>query len=104
VTFQRISTEQTKDLLEKDDTLLVDIRDKPSYLSGHIKHAVHLDNSNVDAFINDNNPTTPLIIYCYHGNSSQGAADFFSSKGFAEVYSMDGGFEQWRTQYPFTKA
>lgn len=102
MTFKRISTEQTKTLLAEDNTLLIDIRDKTSYLSAHIENAVHLDNSNIETFINSNDTHAPLIIYCYHGNSSQGAADFFASKGFSDVYSMDGGFEHWRTQYPFT--
>lgn len=97
--FKRISTEQSKTLLEKENTLLVDIRDKASFLSAHIERAVHLDNSNVEDFINNSDSSAPLVIYCYHGNSSQGAADFFASKGFSEVYSMDGGFEQWRTEY-----
>lgn len=97
--FQRISIEQAKTLLEQDHTNLVDIRDKASYLSSHIDHAVHLDNSNVADYIASTNPEQPLVIYCYHGNSSQGAADYFASQGFKEVYSMDGGFEQWRTQY-----
>ena len=97
--FQRISIEQAHELIEQEKTLLVDIRDKASFLSAHIKSAVHLDNSNVDAFINSSDNQAPLVIYCYHGNSSQGAADFFASKGFTEVYSMDGGFEQWRTEY-----
>ncbi|MDE0931482.1 MAG: rhodanese-like domain-containing protein, partial [Halioglobus sp.] len=41
----------------------------------------------------------PLLIYCYHGNSSQGAADYFFNQGFEDVYSMDGGYEAWRLKY-----
>ena len=42
----------------------------------------------------------PLIVACYHGNSSQGAAAYLAHQGFAEVYSLDGGFELWRATYP----
>jgi thiosulfate sulfurtransferase len=42
----------------------------------------------------------PLIVSCYHGNSSQSAAAYLCSQGFTEVYSLDGGFEVWRTTYP----
>ena len=38
----------------------------------------------------------PLIVVCYHGNSSQGAAEFFASQGCREVYSLDGGFVEWQ--------
>ena len=29
-------------------------------------------------------------------NSSQNAAQFLGENGFKEVYSMDGGFEEWK--------
>ncbi len=32
---------------------------------------------------------------CYHGISSQGAAQYLVNQGFEEVYSVDGGFEAW---------
>jgi thiosulfate sulfurtransferase len=36
------------------------------------------------------------IIYCYKGISSQDAAHYLSSQGFKDVYSVDGGFEEWK--------
>ena len=42
----------------------------------------------------------PLIVACYHGNSSQSAAAYLAHQGFSEVYSLDGGFELWRATYP----
>jgi rhodanese-related sulfurtransferase len=42
----------------------------------------------------------PLIVSCYHGNSSQGAAAYLVGQGFSEVYSLDGGFELWHATYP----
>ena len=43
----------------------------------------------------------PVVVVCYHGNSSQGAAQYLAQQGFEQVYSMDGGFESWRSQLPF---
>ena len=42
----------------------------------------------------------PLIAYCYHGNMSQGAADYFNRNGFTTTYSMDGGYEAWESVDP----
>jgi thiosulfate sulfurtransferase len=39
-------------------------------------------------------------VVCYRGNSSQSAAAYLASQGFSEVYSLDGGFELWRSLYP----
>jgi thiosulfate sulfurtransferase len=43
---------------------------------------------------------TPVVVCCYHGNSSQSAAQFLVEQGFTEVYSLNGGFEQWKVSYP----
>jgi thiosulfate sulfurtransferase len=43
----------------------------------------------------------PVIVCCYHGVSSQQAAQFLIHQGFENVYSMDGGFEAWRKELPF---
>ena len=42
----------------------------------------------------------PLVVVCYHGNSSQSAAAYLAGQGFSEVYSLDGGIELWRSTYP----
>ena len=38
---------------------------------------------------------TPVIVCCYHGISSQQAAQFLIHQGYDEVYSLDGGYEAW---------
>ena len=40
-----------------------------------------------------------IIIVCYHGMSSQGAASYLVEQGFEDVYSMDGGFTAWEAAY-----
>lgn len=90
-------------LMRSTEVTLADIRDQVSFLASHIQGAGHLNNDNIEQFIADNPKDRPLIIYCYHGNSSQNAAQFFSQQGYTEVYSMDGGFEQWRGEFPSSR-
>lgn len=97
--YKRISIQQAKALLDDNTATLADIRDQQSFLSSHINNAFHLHNDNLDKFIAQSPLDKPLIIYCYHGNSSQGAGQFLAERGFVEVYSMDGGFEEWRSLY-----
>lgn len=94
--FQHISVAQTRALMTREEVIMVDIRDAMSYNNGHIEGAVLLDNSNVEQFVENSDRQKAVVVYCYHGNSSQGAAQFLSEKGFDRVYSMDGGFEVWR--------
>ena len=100
--FKRITVETVWRLISERDPHLVDIRDEMSFRLGHITGATHLDNSSVEDFIDSADRNRPVVVYCYHGNSSQPAAAYLTEQGFSEVYSMDGGFELWRGQYPET--
>ena len=92
--YKRISIVEAQGLMS-DDATIVDVRDPQSYSMHHIDNAVHVSNENIQQFIDDTDKTKTLIIYCYRGNSSQDAAQYLSNKGFLNVYSMDGGFEEW---------
>jgi len=95
--YKRISIEKAQELMS-DQTAIIDVRDRQSYSIGHIKNAVHVSDENIQQFIEGTDKSKPLIIYCYRGNSSQNAADYLSDKGFLDVYSMDGGFEEWSSK------
>ncbi len=98
--WKEISAQHTKEKMDAGDASVYDIRDPDSYNASHIPDAVHLNDSNVKDFIASSDKERPLIVYCYHGNSSRGAAGFFAEQGFKEVYSMAGGFESWVHNYP----
>lgn len=95
-----ISPQQGLDALEQDDTLFVDVRDPASYAQARIPGAVPLTQATLDDFLTETDRQRPLVVYCYHGHSSQSASDFLTDKGFARVVSLDGGFEHWRQAYP----
>ena len=97
--FKRIPPEQAQALRDQG-AVVVDIRDLQAYAAGHIKNATHLDNHSLHDFIAKADLDAPLIVACYHGNSSQSAAAYLAGQGFSEVYSLDGGFELWRATYP----
>jgi len=96
--YKRISIEQVQEIMS-DQATIIDVRDQQSYSMGHIENAVHVSDLNIQQFIDGTDKSKPLIIYCYRGNSSQDAARYLSKKGFKDVYSMDGGFEEWSSNY-----
>jgi len=97
--FKRIPPQQAQALREQA-AVVVDIRDPQAYAAGHITGAQHLDNHNIADFIRAADLDAPVIVSCYHGNSSQSAAAYLISQGFSDVYSLDGGFELWRATFP----
>ena len=95
----QIQIHEAKQKFDQKDCLFVDIRDPASYGAAHIPGAVHLHDGNVQEFIDSTDKDRPVIVYCYHGNSSLGAVAYFLENGFKNVASMSGGFEAWRQVY-----
>lgn len=98
--FQRISVAQAKQLIA-EQAVVADIRDEQSFAQGHISGAFHLTNTSLGQFMRQYDYSQPVVVVCYHGNSSQGAAQYLAQQGFEQVYSMDGGFESWRGLEPY---
>ncbi len=98
--FQRITAGDAKALLESGKLSVADIRDAMSYQVGHIQGASRVDNDNLADFMDTVGKDDPLLVCCYHGNSSQGAAQFFAGQGYTKVYSLDGGYELWKLAFP----
>ncbi|MDC0092701.1 thiosulfate sulfurtransferase GlpE [Alphaproteobacteria bacterium] len=95
MSFQCISIEDAKTILNKDNLTIIDIRDRNSFSNGHIDNAIHVEDLDIDNFLKDKNKNETILIYCYHGNSSKSAADFFVQHGFEKVLSMDEGYSGW---------
>ena len=95
MSYQRISIKGAKELIKDKDITLIDIRDFNSFSNGHIQNAIHIEDLNIENFIQEKDKNKPILIYCYHGNSSQTAANFFYQNGFQLVFSMDEGYEGW---------
>lgn len=98
-TFKRINVIQAQQLCA-NGAVMVDIRDPESFANGHPVGAIHLDNQSLAEFIAQADLDAPTIVTCYHGHSSQSAAAYLHSQDFSELYSMDGGFEEWARLLP----
>ncbi|CUS47579.1 MAG: thiosulfate sulfurtransferase GlpE [Idiomarinaceae bacterium HL-53] len=97
--FQHIQLDDARARIQAGTCVLADIRDERSFQAGHVEQAVSLNNQNVQEFVSDHQ-NQPVIVACYHGVSSQNAAQYLASQGVKEVYSLDGGMTAWATQYP----
>lgn len=80
-------------MLQEDQPVqLVDVR-RPEHRQQVLADAVGGDDS---AGLAGLNPDVATVVYCYKGISSQPYAAGLAEAGFAQVYSMDGGFESWQ--------
>lgn len=93
--FQHIDVAGAQALIEQYNAQLVDIRDPQSFAVAHAQTAYHLTNDTIVSFMEQVEFDQPVLVMCYHGISSQGAAQYLVNQGFEQVYSVDGGFEAW---------
>lgn len=98
--FECINVADAHQKLQEKEAVLVDIRDPQSFAMGHAVQAFHLTNDTLGAFMRDNDFDTPVMVMCYHGNSSKGAAQYLLQQGYDVVYSIDGGFEARNVSFP----
>jgi len=97
---EQISVAQAHQRWRAGEAVLVDIRDPQSYAAGHTPGAFPLSNDTLAAFMAQCDLTQPIMVMCYHGISSKGAAQFLRQRGFNATYSIDGGFEAWQQSFP----
>ncbi|MGF1911620.1 thiosulfate sulfurtransferase GlpE [Vibrio kasasachensis] len=93
--FQHIDVQAAHHLMENSEAHMVDIRDPQAFAVSHAAQAFHLTNETMVQFLQEAEFEQPVLVMCYHGISSQGAAQYLVNQGFEQVYNVDGGFEAW---------
>ena len=92
--FEMISFDDAKDMIEDESSLIFDIRDEVSYSDSHYPNAIHLSNQNFNKVIEKTDIKKTILVYCYKGISSQNVAQHFCNLGFENVYSLNGGYKE----------
>ena len=94
-----VSAAQATHLINREDALVVDVRDPGEYGAGHILGAKNLPLSRIDtggSEIAAKRKDKPVIVYCDTGNRSAKAASALKNQGFARVVSLSGGLGAWQ--------
>ncbi|USD37756.1 MULTISPECIES: thiosulfate sulfurtransferase GlpE [Ferrimonas] len=93
--YDNIDLTQLQSLQQQGEVQLVDIRDPEAFARGHIPGALRLHQGNLAQFMMEGEYDDPLVVICYHGISSQSAAEYLAEQGFEQVFSLIGGMEAW---------
>jgi len=85
-------------LINREDALVVDVRDPGEYGAGHILGAKnwpldHIDERGGDAA---KRKDKPLIVYCDTGDRTPKAAAALRKLGFTRVVNLSGGLLAWQ--------
>ncbi|WP_424401990.1 thiosulfate sulfurtransferase GlpE [Pasteurella sp. PK-2025] len=96
--FSEISPKHAFKLMQEQGATLVDIRNALHFSHSHPKGAFHLSNESYGQFEVAHDDDHPILVLCYHGVSSRGAAMYLIEQGYTQVYSITGGFEAWERE------
>ena len=81
------------------DLVVLDVRTKSEYESGHIYGATWISNTELDARISElaGHENHEMIVYCRTGVRSVTASEILDSHNFTKVYNMLGGITEWQS-------
>lgn len=81
-----------------NDFVIVDVREKDAFQSGHIPAAVHLPRGQLELRINEAfpDPGIEILTVCEFGKISTLAAATLRELGFERATALDGGMAAWR--------
>ena len=78
--------------------ILLDVREKDAYASGHIPGAQHLPRGQLELRVNKElpDPTRRILVACEFGQISTLAAATLRELGYTQAAALDGGMKAWR--------
>jgi len=94
-TAVEITPEELKERLERDDVVLVDVREPHEWDICHIEGAKLIPLSEFTRRINELDSASEIVLYCHHGQRSMRALRFLEKAGFRKLWNLKGGIDAW---------
>ena len=96
-TVARVTPAEATLLMNREDALVMDVRETGEWGSGHIHGARHITMGQLGTRMSEIEKfkAKPIIVVCATGNRSASACGQLKKGGFEKVYSLDGGISAW---------
>ncbi|MBE0462204.1 rhodanese-like domain-containing protein [Halomonas sp. AOP43-A1-21] len=93
-----VTSTQATQLINREDAVVLDIRETKDFKAGHIAGARNIPQSNIDSRMSELNKVKnqPIIVVCKQGQSSGVAQTKLAKAGFERVFKLKGGMAQWQ--------
>ena len=87
-------------MINRQDAVVVDVRDKKEFDSGHIVDSINIPLGKLKQRVNElkKHKEKPLVVVCKLGQQSGEAAKTFQETGHAAVFRLSGGIAEWKAQ------
>ncbi len=104
--FRDVEPLEAVRLMNRDEAVLVDVREEAEMNDGFVAGSVHVPLSKFGDQVGalDESRGKPIIVGCRSGHRSARAAGMLRKRGFEPVYNLRGGMMAWQgANLPLTK-
>lgn len=95
MSYHDILVHEVDDLLARDDITIIDMRDTQTRARGQLPYAQPHSEAVIGELVRQRRNNPPVLVYCYHGNSSRDLCSFLAQFGLSQVYNLVGGWAAW---------
>ncbi len=93
--YTDVSIQQAREMIDRSDVLILDVRTQEEYDVGHIKNSTLIPVQVLDKRLNELPRDKKILVYCKSGSRSAQASQILVNNGFKEIYNMKGGITDW---------
>ncbi len=92
-----ITSSQLSRMINREDGLVVDLRDAAEYKKGHITGSMNIPARDLQQRLSELNShkNKPVIMVCKMGQQSNSSSKELKAAGFESVYKLTGGLSEW---------
>lgn len=94
-TFENISAEKAKELIDEGKVQVMDVRTAEEYEQGHIPGAELFPINKLDNQIGNLEKDQSYLMVCRSGNRSTQASEMLVKNGFTHIYNLEQGMNGW---------
>lgn len=94
-----ITSAEAVRLINKEDAVVLDIRESKEFSDGHITGAMNIPFNKVEERYSELNKCKgkPIILVCKMGQHSSAVAKSLRKKGFEDIRRLQGGMTTWQS-------
>ncbi|MEK9650460.1 MAG: rhodanese-like domain-containing protein [Gammaproteobacteria bacterium] len=94
---KRLSCIELTHAVNKDNAVLVDVRDREDFEKGHITNAINIPYKDFDQRLEELNKyqDSSIITICAMGRNAALSAEKLQKQGFKKTYVLKGGLSSW---------
>ncbi|MEW5007922.1 sulfurtransferase [Cycloclasticus sp. 46_83_sub15_T18] len=96
--FKLLSPSLAVALINRDDTVVIDTRNKNEFDKGHLSGAILIPLPEITEHPDKlkKYDGQSLLFYCQTGSRSNEAGQLLSKQGFDNIFTLDGGIQAWQ--------